>query len=156
MSNEMVNVYVPYININNLLIDKYGSFEYKHISTVLIDELIKTFKNKAGQQFIVYVQQNNFQIVITNDNKLLFYNTFEFKTKEDFIYYILFVAEQLKLNPEEFHLHLAGQIEVNDDLYKLAYKYIRNITLLSYTPSICIFEEITKPIQRKFFTLLQS
>ena len=35
-NSEIVNVYIPFVNINNFLIDKFNSFIYKHSSTVLI------------------------------------------------------------------------------------------------------------------------
>ena len=37
--NESVNVYVPYMNINNFIFDTFDVFEYKHASTILIDTL---------------------------------------------------------------------------------------------------------------------
>jgi len=61
----------------------------------------------------------------------LLFNSFEYQTKEDFIYYILFTAEQLKLNPETFKLQLLGEISEESDLFKIAYRYIRNISLMN-------------------------
>ena len=63
------------------------------------------------------------------NQKLLLYNTFEYQTKEDFIYYLLFTAEQLQLNPEIFQLKLFGKISKENELYQIAYKYIRNVSL---------------------------
>src|SRR5690606_4508 len=34
---DMRNVYVPYVNFNNYLIEKLGTFSYRHISTVFLD-----------------------------------------------------------------------------------------------------------------------
>jgi hypothetical protein len=48
--------------------------------------------------------------VIVKDKELLFCNTFTYETKEDFIYYILFTTEQLKLDPEDLDLILLGNI----------------------------------------------
>ena len=33
------NVYIPYANINNFLIDKFGSFEFYHYTTLLIQNI---------------------------------------------------------------------------------------------------------------------
>jgi hypothetical protein len=56
------------------------------------------------------------------------FNSFEYQTPEDFIYYLLFTAEQLSLNPEIFQLELLGTITRNDPYYAMAYKYIRNVS----------------------------
>ena len=37
--NFSVNVYIPYVNINNYIYDKFGAFTYKHFSTILIDTI---------------------------------------------------------------------------------------------------------------------
>ncbi|MEZ4781999.1 MAG: DUF3822 family protein [Flavobacteriaceae bacterium] len=36
---DIVNVYVPYVNINNFLYDAYGTFEYNHYSTILLNAI---------------------------------------------------------------------------------------------------------------------
>lgn len=132
-NSEIVNVYIPFVNINNFLIDKFNSFIYKHSSTVLIEKLVHQYKNFEGDFYFVNITKNNFEIVVIKNKKLELYNCFDFKTKEDFIYYILFTSEQLNLNPEEFELILLGDIEKESELYVILYLYIRNITF--YTPT---------------------
>ncbi len=131
-NTEIVNVYIPFVNINNFILDKFGSFIYKHSSTVLIEKLVHQYKNLEGDFCFVNVTVNSFEIVVIKRKKLELYNCFDFKTKEDFIYYILFTAEQLNLNPEEFELILLGDIEKESELYTILYQYIRNIKF--YTP----------------------
>ena len=123
------NVYVPYVNINNFLFQKYGEFEYKHHATVLIDKLILHAKNNKEKQCYAYVSNNTFDMVVIENSNLLFHNTFSFSTKEDFLYYLLFTSEQLNLNPEEFQLTMLGAISKESDLFSIAYQYIRNIEI---------------------------
>lgn len=125
--NDTVNVYVPYVNINNFIYDMFGMFTYKHVSTILIEQLLTIEKNSENLKLYVHVGQNHFEIIAINKGKLMFYNTFEYCSEEDFIYYILFTAEQLKLNPETFQLIFLGNIQKDDSLYAMAYKYIRHI-----------------------------
>jgi hypothetical protein len=125
------NVYVPYVNINNFFFQHFGEFEYKHHSTVLIEKLISLSKNNKQKQFFVNVTNQSFDIVVVEDSKLLFYNSFTFSTKEDFIYYILFTAEQLNMNPEELLLFFSGDIEEASEIYHITYQYIRNVAFLN-------------------------
>ncbi|MDO5971487.1 DUF3822 family protein [Flavivirga aquimarina] len=126
--NDSVNVYVPYININNFIYEKFGAFTFKHVSTILIEEILLLEKNTNIPKAYLNVNKNHFEIIVTQKGKLLLYNTFDYTTKEDFIYYILFTTEQLKLNPETLSLVFIGDIDKNDDLYQIAYKYIRNVS----------------------------
>ncbi|WP_452221954.1 DUF3822 family protein [Lacinutrix salivirga] len=126
--NDSVNVYVPYVNINNFIFDHFGDFTYKHHSTVLVETILKQEKNTLTTKIHVNCSENHFEIVATKSGKLVLYNSFEINSKEDFIYYILFTIEQLNLNPETADIILLGNINKDDDYYKIAYKYIRNVS----------------------------
>ena len=128
---EMQNVFIPYININNFFIDQFGTFNYKHATSILVEKLLDLSKNDDNKKMFVHKNSTHFEIIVVQNQKLLLFNTFEYKTPEDFIYYILFTAEQLNLNPENFKLELLGNVQENDAFYKIAYKYIRNVSLLN-------------------------
>ncbi|MFV0248304.1 MAG: DUF3822 family protein [Tenacibaculum sp.] len=134
------NVYIPYVNINNFIFQNFGEFKYKHHSSILIEKL-KTHTNSFDKMPIIYayVSTSQLDIIVFKQQILYLYNSFLYQTKEDFIYYILFVAEQLQLNPEELSLVFLGKIEKNFDLYNITYKYIRDVKFIkSYTS---FFEE---------------
>jgi hypothetical protein len=150
---EMINVYIPSVYLNNFLFDKFGSFDYKHSSTILVENLLKKYTNSESTHFIVNVERDFFQVIILKQKKLEFYNSFNFSTKEDFIYYILFTAEQLHLNPEEFLLTFMGDIEKKSELYSIVYEYIRNINF--YEPSYSIKEKFGVPDHSNFVLLNQ-
>jgi len=126
---ESKNVYIPYVNINNYLFQNFGEFEYKHHSTVLIEKLLNSTNNIEKTMF-VNVSKNSLDIAVLENNQLILFNTFSYNTKEDFIYYILFVAEQLNLNVNEFSLHFTGKVNLEDAIYKITYKYIKNVYFL--------------------------
>ncbi|GAA4282155.1 DUF3822 family protein [Gaetbulibacter aestuarii] len=127
--NDSVCVYVPYVNINNYLYDLYGEFVYKHAATVLIESILKLEKNQDKLNFYVNVHVSHFEIVVVEKAKLILYNRFEYNTKEDFIYYILFAAEQLGLNPETLNLIFLGKINKDSPLYIITFKYVRFVFL---------------------------
>jgi Protein of unknown function (DUF3822) len=129
-NSQFNTVYVPYVNINNVLIDQFGSFDYKHSSSVLVSKLLEISKNIDDKKMFVHMQSNHFDIVVVQNQKLLLYNSFEYKTPEDVIYYILFTAEQLLINPENFLLEFLGNIDAESPIYKIVYKYIRNVSLM--------------------------
>lgn len=131
-NHEMVNVYIPYVNFNNLIFDHFGAFEYFHFSTLLVTALLNKAPGTQELRMFVHVQSSHFEIVVIKQRKLLFYNTFSYSTKEDFIYYILFTAEQLRLDPDTFPLYLLGAIEKEDERYALLYTYIRNVFFGEY------------------------
>jgi hypothetical protein len=150
---EMNNVYIPYVNMNNFFIDQYGSFEYKHANSILVSKLLDISKNNEQRMMFVLVSEGHFEIIVVQNQKLQFYNSFEYKTPEDFIYYLLFTGEQLQLNPEYFKLEFLGNIVESDALYQIAYKYIRNVSLFDVSEFNTTFTEIEN---RMHFILLHS
>jgi hypothetical protein len=129
ISNYNINaVYIPYVNINNFFIDQFGSFDYKHASSILVAKLLDASKNNDDKKMIVNFNLGHFEIIVIQNQKLLLFNSFDYQTPEDFIYYLLFVAEQMSMNPESFKLELLGTITKEDEFYAIAYKYIRNVS----------------------------
>ncbi|MDG1743915.1 MAG: DUF3822 family protein [Polaribacter sp.] len=123
------NVYIPYVNINNFLFQNFGEFEYKHHLTIFIEKLI-SINNSDEKVVYVNVSSDSFDVVVIQNKQLYFSNSFSFETKEDFIYYILFTFEQLKLDVEEIQLYFTGDIELESELYTITYQYIRNVLFL--------------------------
>ena len=150
--NETVNVYVPYINVNNYIYERFGDFTYKHYSTILIEEILAKEKNAISNKMYIHVNDNHFEIIVTKQGTLALYNTFDYHTAEDFIYYVLFTAEQLNLNPEDIETILLGTITKNDTLYNILYKYVRHINFGSRNDHFSITEDIKN--KHSYFTLL--
>ena len=131
-NHDLVNVYVPYMNINNYIYELFGEFTYMHNGTVLLQSLMNN--HTQNQETICYVHVNKSQLDITilDQRKLLLYNSFLYETKEDFAYYLLFVLEQLDLDPKTATVKLFGTIEEDDSIFQLCYSYIQNISI--FTP----------------------
>ena len=144
------NVYVPYVNIKNYLFQNFGEFEYKHHSTVLIEKLLKNNTTKEKTMF-VNVSKTSLDIVVLENEKLLLSNAFSYNSKEDFIYYVLFVAEQLNLDVQEFPLFLMGEINLKSKTYKITYKYIKNVSFLESTNAI--YNEFNIPSHSNYILL---
>ena len=126
-----VNVYLPYVNVNNYVIEKFGSFNYYHYSTILIKKLIK---HNSSRDLALYanIELNNFQVLILKNRKLIYYNNFDIKEKEDILYFILFVMEQNKIDCNNYKLLLLGDIRKESDTYKLLKKFINNIEIMDF------------------------
>ena len=151
---DIVNVYVPFVNINNYVFDLFGEFEYKHNGTVLVQALLNNSGASKEPICYVHIDGQQMDITIIAQKKLLYYNSFAITSKEDFIYYLLFTLEQLKLDTERTKLQLFGSIEEGDDIYNLCYKYIKDIAL--FIPSGVSYPMITNDQKSLGFTVLSA
>ena len=127
ISNDIYNIYPVSPDIDNVL-KMSDKIKIYHASSIKIDSLIKEFSERIqGTRAFVNVKNNSYELTIINDTKLIFHNYFNFNTKEDFLYFILFTFEQLKIDNETIPLYFMGLIEEKSVIVELCSRYIRNI-----------------------------
>lgn len=154
-AKNLINVYIPYTNITNYFFDKYGEYEYKHSISVFAEAILSLEKSLPVKVFL-----NNYKdyydLVIVRNGELLLSNSFKYDSPEDFIYYLLFTLEQLKLDPSEIDLILTGEISEESPFYQIVYTYIKNVQFLKPDLKIDFSEEYNEQFQREAFILLKS
>lgn len=123
---DLVNVYVPYTNVNNYIYELFGEFTFFHDATIIISTLLNNADNKENPICYVHVSDTQLDICILDGKKLLLYNSFPYETKEDFTYYVLFVLEQMELEVSTVHVKFFGAIEEDDPRYVMCLNYMNN------------------------------
>ncbi len=126
---DLVNAYVPFTSINNYIYDLFGEFEFQHNGSVLIGSLLKNHSADKSPICYVHISHQQMDIIVVSQKKLLLYNSFNFSSKEDFLYYLLFVYEQLQLDTENTYLKLFGDVEQGDAIYGISYNYVKNVMI---------------------------
>ena len=124
IEHDIINVYASHDN-GNLL---NNNIKIYHSSSILIKKLIKEFSSRNSEtRAFVNVKNNSYELIILNNDKLVFHNYFNFNTKEDFLYFILFTFDQLNIDNESIPLYFLGFIEEKSPVIELCSRYIRNI-----------------------------
>ncbi|WP_255321173.1 DUF3822 family protein [Capnocytophaga stomatis] len=152
---ETVNVFVPDIFINNILIEYYGTFEYQHFASSLLRMLLKHYASHAYEIMYVYAEQSSFYFVVFRDKKLYYFNRFEYQTMDDFLYFILFSVEQLNINTERVPLYFIGDMNINSLMSDRIKKYIKYIYLMKHNKNY-YSEGMDEGLIHKNFVLTQS
>ncbi len=154
--HNLVVVYVPYANINNFFFDTFGSFTYKHVGTILADSLLTKEKNSDSTAVFVNFDNKFFDILIINKGNFILGNSFRYETKEDFLYYLMFTTEQLKLNPEDFRLILLGEIDESSEYFAIAQTYIRNVSIGDFSHGFELSPQVQFFKSHQHFVLLSN
>ncbi|MBM1107846.1 DUF3822 family protein [Aurantibacter crassamenti] len=153
---DMCNVYVPFVNINNYIFELFGEFIYKHNTTVMVESLMNNHSGGNKTTCYAHITESQMELTVISNKKLLLYNSYDYVTKEDFMYYLLFTLEQLKMDTEQVALKLFGTIAKGDDLYNLCYQYIKDVSLFTPTLSTYDFELDDSELETIDFTVLSS
>jgi len=102
-----------------------------HKTAVFIENLMLSGNyDKFNNEPAVFVDVNhgNFDIAVIDHSKLKLSNNFIFQNEQDFCYFIMYVFDQLKLNPEEAYVMLSGDTGTGSKEYFILKKYIRNVS----------------------------
>lgn len=126
---ETANVYVPFANVNNYIFDRFGEFEFKHSATVLLETLLRLPSSGQGTVCFAHLAESQLDLVVFQNKKLLFFNSFWCTGAEDFMYYLLFAIEQLGLPTETFKLRLLGEPEEGGPIYEMASEFLENVSV---------------------------
>jgi hypothetical protein len=110
---------------------------------------LNTDKKKA----YLYLNEQKVGITIFDSDKLIFNNSFNYTSKEDLLYYVLFSFEQLKISADSIDVTVFGNIEDTDESFSLMYEYIRNIKLGKRPHQFTFPTEFNSLSDHKYFGL---
>ncbi len=69
---------------------------------------------------------NFFDLTVTEGNRLLLYNTFQYSCKDDLVYFILFICRQFDIDPDKAELFLSGELSDMLLYYDAIREYVPN------------------------------
>ncbi len=123
------NIYAVDDTVISLIRNCYPGAIMHHCSTPFIEGSLIKNKNKNAVKVYANMHAQQLELAVCSDNELLFFNIFNCQSAEDFIYYIMFMYEQLALNPEQIALEISGKLAVHSSCHTISKKYIRNVEL---------------------------
>ncbi|SIT78691.1 DUF3822 family protein [Pontibacter indicus] len=100
---------------------------FMHQTSALIRSLLLQSDRKAGRTMHVYVERNYVTVLVVDENGLQFCNVFHYLSPEDFIYFVIFVMQEQKMNPEQETITAWGDITPDSGLFNMLKKYIRQV-----------------------------
>ncbi|MCB0706190.1 MAG: DUF3822 family protein [Saprospiraceae bacterium] len=103
------------------------SSQIMHAASGQLNFLYRNNENVSGKQLFLNVRQNLLQLILMDGNKLLIYNTFEYKSSRDFVYYVLLIYDQFDLGTDEVPIQVSGYILENSEIFQLLYRYVKDV-----------------------------
>ncbi len=149
------NIYAFNSAILSLLRTYFPQAKFYHIATSLIKAYRSLAEHSNGAQVYINVLQETFQVAVFDGKDLLYYNSFNYRSTKDFIYFVQLVYSQLKLKQEKTPINISGELVEESEIYKLLYRYIRNIHFVQLPP-FYRFGERFNALSKHFFYDLYS
>ena len=151
-SAQVANVYIPYVNVNNMLLESFGKFSYVHCSSLLLEVLSKQDVDKNEPYWFVHVQYDLAYFFLIKKGKLHFYNAFQWKNEKDLLYYAMAIAKNNAIELEKAILWISGRVLPGDEIHQLLSNYVFKTSF--FTPSKDLHFSSSKPLHPHIHTLL--
>ncbi len=100
--------------------------EFRHSASIIIGKLLS---QNIGLSQYVNVRHSDFDVMVAEDNKILFYNSFKFSGVDEFVYYLVTVMRQYG-STDDVGLFFIGSLMPDSEVVKLSERYVRNIAFI--------------------------
>jgi hypothetical protein len=125
---DAYNVFSVSEAVYNIMRRQFPEPVFFHQHTPIIEtNLSSSFSGSENTALFINLNRNFFDIVVFGKNRLKLCNSFPIKSDNDFIYFTLFVFEQLKLEPANTEVVLCGWHPDFSNLHKHLANYVRNV-----------------------------
>ena len=129
---EAYNVYAISKTEYEALRNQPKNTKFHHASSILVASLIKDNMERTDNvRVYLNIKDQMFEMIVLKGCNLLFNNNFRFKTKEDFLYFLLFAIEQLHLDAGSVPVYFLGMIEEKSAIVEITSRYMRDIRFMS-------------------------
>ncbi|MFN5356220.1 MAG: DUF3822 family protein [Bacteroidota bacterium] len=120
-------IYAIPAEIAQIMEQHFSDVAIRHAASAFISCRLLQEKHQQEQILSVNVRRRHIDVLLSAGHELVFFNSFRYRTPEDFIYYLLFSIEQLQLNPDTLPVVFYGELEKISAAWMLSRKYIRNV-----------------------------
>lgn len=143
---HIVNIYSIPHKEKEIITRVFGVNHLPHLFSVLIESIYQNYRAELVRpRVFLHVRETHFDLVVMDQFKLYFANSFEYHRPEDLLYFTIFSLEQLGFSQEQAEVILMGKITRNTPLYNLVFKYLRRVEFARRNPSYeysFVFNEI--------------
>lgn len=130
---DIHTVYIAYANINNYFFDRFGSYEYFHYSSRILELRDKELTTLQPQVYLD-IKKSHFYLTIFKNGKLVAQNLFPHDAIEDILYYTMFTTHHNDLDPETMKMILCVE-QQEEELFDLLYTYVRYVSYIEDYPN---------------------
>lgn len=127
-SYDAINIFSVSGEVIAALKKMFERFSVHHQLTSLLEAAGFYARNKPERNMFIHVHSSCIDVIVMEERKLIFANSFPCKGTEDGIYFVMMTCEQLSLNPELVEVLVSGEIEKDGAFTKQLHRYIRHIS----------------------------
>lgn len=152
--NESVLIYPVLEKILNEVKSIFVDAKIYSQQTLMIADALFKSKSENNEVLSVCVNDGFFDAVLADRGNLLLANSFDCRTADEFLYFVLNIFEQFRLNQQTSGIVLSGQVGENDVRMAELKKYVKRVSLATSPNGIVVPKEIQSKTDIHRYTAL--
>lgn len=133
---DAVNVFAMPEKQYEHLQSTWHDLHISHQTTLFVDGILKEEPYDSDINAFINVNSRSFDLAIVDKGELMFFNSFKFNTKDDFIYFLMYALQQQGLADSDIPVYFSGLISNNSEIIRLCERYIKRIRFLRPNASV--------------------
>lgn len=127
----------------------------RHSGTVLVESLLATLQlNEWDATIVLNISSKHFDIVLFDERKMKYYNSFSYQEFDDLMYYLFFVLEQFELTAGSMDALLVGEISLDSERFHILSQYFRKVSFAGRNDAYHYSRQFDSLPHHYFYTLL--
>jgi hypothetical protein len=114
--------------VSNVIMEKYNRTQFYHQGLPIIDYHINS-SHTHHSYAVLSVYEDFFDIALFKGPRLHLYNSFEWSSPEDVLYYLLYIYKQQNLNASENELFITGDLGNKKEIKRTIDQYLKKVRL---------------------------
>ncbi|MCU0440279.1 MAG: DUF3822 family protein [Raineya sp.] len=110
----------------------------------------------SESEIYICIENRYMNMVIVKEGNLLLNNRYYYHSPQDFVYYVLFAIDELKLDIETCIVKLYGEISKDSGIFNLLYKYIRQVDFGKKPKSLSFSYVFDEVLEHRYFDLYNA
>jgi len=123
IDNKIAIVYSYDKQFINILNKKNIKYSISNYFTVLYNYLFEKDKISDGISLYINLNEDSFDLLIFISKEFIYYNSFDIKSKNEFLYYLLFVIKNYEISNKKDKVIFLGRYDKYLEYYEIANKY---------------------------------
>ena len=124
---EVVVLYESNKHKKDTLKHYFNDVHFTHFSVILYNLIQQVALTNEKTEMYINLQNSQFDLLVFNSGKLIFYNSFPHKNEEDFLYFTLAMAEQYSLETDLYSINFLGKYTRFNSYYEALKNYQKKI-----------------------------
>ncbi len=108
--------------------DIFGNYRIRHYGTVLIESSLASQKlDRWNASVVLHIRRDNFEILLFDGSKLLYYHSFKITCFDDMLYYIFYVLEQYRFKASRIRAVVLGKMAMDSVEFDMLSKVFKSV-----------------------------